>query len=71
MPGMVMAPDGRGNIYLGSVSGYRINVFGFDGRLRRTIERAYDPVPVRKEDQAPDHEASGRMSATGGSPSRT
>jgi len=66
MPGMVMAPDERGNIYLGSPAGYRISVFGFDGRQRRTIERDYDPVPVRKEDQDRIFKILGGLPATGG-----
>ncbi len=66
MPGLVMASDAGGNIFLGSPAGYRINVFGFDGRPRRAIERAYDPVPVRKEDQARIMKMLGGMPATGG-----
>lgn len=66
MPGLVMAADANGNIFLGSPTGYRINVFGFDGRPRRTIERAYDPVTVRKEDEARIMKMLGGIPATGG-----
>jgi hypothetical protein len=66
MPGMVMAVDERGDIYIGSPAGYRINIFGFDGRPRRTIERDYDPVPVRKEDQDRIFKILGGVPTTGG-----
>jgi hypothetical protein len=66
MPGMVFAPDARGDVYVGSLKGYLISVFGFDGRLLRTIEREYDPVPVKKEDQDKILKMLGRMPATGG-----
>jgi hypothetical protein len=66
MPGLVVATDAKGNIFLGSPAGYRINVFGFDGRPRRAIERTYDPVPVRKDDEARIMKMLGGMPATGG-----
>jgi hypothetical protein len=65
-PGLVFAPDGRGNLFLGSPKGYLIRVFDFDGRLLRTIERDYDPTPVKKEDQAEIFKLLGGIQATGG-----
>jgi len=66
IPGMIMAPDGKGNLYVGSMAGYRINVFGFDGRPRRAIEREFDAVPVRKEDEEKLFKILGGVPATGG-----
>jgi hypothetical protein len=43
-----------------------IRVFDFDGRLRRTIEREYVPIPVKKEDHDEILKRLGKMSATGG-----
>jgi hypothetical protein len=48
---IIFAPDGRGRIFMGSSKGYLIRVIDFDGRLLRTIEREFDPVPVSKEDR--------------------
>lgn len=65
-PGLVLSPDEQGRIFLGSSEGYRIRVFGFDGRPLRIIEREYDPVPVRKEDLDRLYKIIGQMPATGG-----
>jgi hypothetical protein len=65
-PGLVVAPDERGRLFLGSVEGYRIRVLDFDGRVSRTVERDYDPVPVRKEDLDRLYKIIGGMPATGG-----
>ncbi|MCX6560731.1 MAG: 6-bladed beta-propeller [Candidatus Aminicenantes bacterium] len=66
MPAMNLAPDARGNVYVGSAKGYLIRAFDFDGRLRRTIEREYVPIRVKKEDQAEILKMLGKMPATGG-----
>ena len=66
MPAMNFAPDARGNVYVGSSKGYLIRAFDFDGRLRRTIEREYVPIRVKKEDQAEILKMLGKMPATGG-----
>jgi hypothetical protein len=65
-PGLVIAPDERGRLFLGSVEGYRIRVLDFDGRVSRAVERDYDPVPVRKEDLDRLSKIIGGMPATGG-----
>jgi len=49
--GLIFESDARGHLFIGSSKGYLIRVFDFDGRLLRTIERDYDPVPVKKEDR--------------------
>ena len=66
MPGLIFAPDARGHLFIGSMKGYLIRVFDFDGRLLRTIERDYDPVPVNKEDHDKFLKILGRMPATSG-----
>jgi hypothetical protein len=66
MPGLIFAPDARGHLFVGSSKGYLIRVFDFDGRLLRTIERDYDPVPVSKEDHEKMLKILGKMPATGG-----
>ena len=65
-PGLVLSPDERGRIFLGSSEGYRIRVFDFEGRLLRIVEREYDPVPVAKEDHDRIFKILGGMPATGG-----
>ncbi len=50
-PALLYALDERGFIYTGSPNGYMIRVFDFNGRLVRTIEREYDPIPVGKDDR--------------------
>ena len=65
-PGLVVALDAPGHIYLGSSKGYLIRVFAFDGRPIRTIERDFDPIPVRKEDQVEILKLLSNIPATGG-----
>jgi hypothetical protein len=65
-PGLVLAPDARGNLFLGSSKGYLLRAFDFDGRLLRTIERDYNPVPVKKEDQDEIMKLLSATTATGG-----
>jgi hypothetical protein len=42
--------DGSGNLYVTSADEYRIDVFDTDGRLVRSIRRAYDHVPITPAD---------------------
>jgi hypothetical protein len=65
-PGLLVAPDVRGNIFLGNPRGYAISVFDFEGRLLRTMEREYDPVPVGEEDEEEILKMAGQATATGG-----
>jgi DNA-binding beta-propeller fold protein YncE len=66
MPGMLMAPDERGRLYIGSSKGYRIQTFDFEGKPLRIVERAYDPVPLKKEDHEKFFKILGGIQATGG-----
>lgn len=65
-PGLVLSSDERGRIFLGSPEGYRIRIYDFEGRLLRTVEREYDPVPVKKEDHDRIFKILGGIQATGG-----
>jgi len=66
MPGLIVALDAKGDLFLGSAKGYAIRVFDFDGRPIRTIERDFDPIPVRKEDQDEILKLLAAMPSTGG-----
>jgi hypothetical protein len=44
------ALDSGGSLYLGARKGYQIRVIDLDGKVLRTIERDFDPVPIKKED---------------------
>jgi hypothetical protein len=50
-PGLAVATDAKGDLFLGNIKGYLISVFNFEGRLLRTIKRDYVPVPILKSDQ--------------------
>ncbi len=63
--GILLAADGRGNVFVGSSKGYVIRVFDFDGRPVRTIERDYDPVPMPKEEREKMTKMLGEMPAAG------
>lgn len=65
-PGLVMAADDMGRLFLGSSKGYRIQTFDFEGKPLRTLERDYDPVPVKKEDQERIFKIIGNLPSTGG-----
>jgi hypothetical protein len=65
-PGMIMASDERGRLFIGSTKGYRVQTFDFEGRLSRIVEREYDPVPLKKEDHERFFKILGGIQATGG-----
>jgi len=48
---LIYALDGRGNLFMGTAKSYQIKVIDFEGKLFKTIERAFDPVSVTKEDK--------------------